>query len=63
MFLSLDSGVNTIIISIIIFVIIVFLAYDLSELYLESRNEFLDEPNKEKSDSGMVKAEPEDGRN
>lgn len=34
MFLSLDSGTNTIIISIIIFALIVLLAYSLSNIYL-----------------------------
>lgn len=41
MFLSLDAGVNTIIISIIIFVMIVVLSYSLTEIYLESQNEWL----------------------
>jgi hypothetical protein len=41
LFLSLDAGVNTIIISIIIFVMIVVLSYSLTEIYLESQNEWL----------------------
>ena len=40
MYLSLDAGVNTIIISIIIFIMIVVLSYSLTEIYLESQNEW-----------------------
>lgn len=38
LWLSLDTGVNTIIISIFMFVLIVSLAHDLTEVYLESQN-------------------------
>jgi len=38
MFLCINVGVNTIIISIIIFILIVYLAYDFIGIYLESRN-------------------------
>lgn len=34
LWLSLDAGVNTIVISIFMFILIVSLAYDLSEVYL-----------------------------
>jgi len=37
----MDAGVNTIIISIFMFVLIVILAYDLTDVYLESQNEWL----------------------
>ena len=40
MFLSLDAGVNTIIVSIFIFVMIVVLSYALTEVYLESQLEW-----------------------
>ena len=40
MFLVLDAGVNTIIVSIVVFAFIVYLAYDLTTIYLESRNEY-----------------------
>lgn len=43
LFFCVDAGVNTIILSIFIFVFIVYLAYDLTTLYLESRNEFPEE--------------------
>ena len=39
-FLSLDAGTNTIIISVIIFIMTVVLAYGLTEVYLESQNEW-----------------------
>lgn len=40
LWLSLDAGLNTIVISIFIFIIIVSLAHDLTEVYLESQNEW-----------------------
>lgn len=40
LYFCLDAGVNTIVLSILVFVFIVYLAYDLTTLYLESRNEF-----------------------
>lgn len=40
LFLSVDAGVNSLIISIVVFIFIVYLAYDLTTIYLESRNEF-----------------------
>ena len=40
LFLCLDSGVNTVIISSIIFIFMVYLSYDLTTIYLESRDEF-----------------------
>ena len=43
MFLVLDAGVNTIIISIIVFFFIVALAYDLTTVYLESKHEYREE--------------------
>ena len=43
MFLCLDAGVNTIFISGIVFVFVVFLAYDLMNVYLESKHEYLEE--------------------
>jgi hypothetical protein len=38
LWLCLDAGVNAIVISVLIFIIIVSLAHDLTEVYLESRN-------------------------
>lgn len=40
LFLCLNAGVNTIIISIVVFVFMVFLASDYVSLYLESINEW-----------------------
>ncbi len=40
LYLILDAGTNTIIISIIIFIMIVVLSYGLTNLYLESQNEW-----------------------
>jgi len=40
LWLSLDAGVNTIIISIFMFILIVAIAHDLTDVYLESRNEW-----------------------
>jgi len=37
-YLSLSAGANTIIMSLVIFIMIVIIAYGLTELYLESRN-------------------------
>jgi hypothetical protein len=37
----MDAGVNTIMISVIVFCWIVLLAYDLTTIYLESRYEYL----------------------
>ena len=36
--LSLDAGVNAIIISLVIFILTVVIAYGLTEVYLESQN-------------------------
>ena len=57
MFLSLDPGVNTIIISIIIFVLIVILSYSLTNIYLESQNEWLVEDADEESQKSMAPAQ------
>jgi hypothetical protein len=40
LWLCLDAGINTIVISVLMFIIIVSLAHDLTEVYLESRNEW-----------------------
>lgn len=40
LFLCVDGGVNSIIISVLVFVFIVYLAYDLTTVYLESRDEY-----------------------
>lgn len=40
LWLSLDAGTNTIIISIFMFILIVAIAHDLTDVYLESRNEW-----------------------
>ena len=40
MFLCIDTGVNTVIVSVIIFILIGYLAYDLTNIYLEFRNEY-----------------------
>lgn len=58
MFLCPDVGVNTIIISIIVFVLIVVLAQNLSEVYLESQNEWLvEEPDDMSSGASFAAAE------
>lgn len=38
LYFCVDAGVNSIIISIFVFIFIVYLAYDLITIYLESRN-------------------------
>ena len=43
LYLSIDAGVNAVIISIVVFVFIVYLAYDLTTIYLESRDEYPEE--------------------
>ena len=43
LFLCLDAGINTIIISILVFAFTVYLAFDLTVLYLESRFEYPEE--------------------
>ncbi len=53
----LDAGVNTIVISVLMFIIIVSLAHDLTEVYLESRNEWEVEDEEDEGSSGMAKAE------
>ncbi len=40
LFLVLVTGVNVLIITVIIFVLLLFLIADLMDVYLESRNEF-----------------------
>ena len=39
-FLSLNAGANSIVMSLIIFILTVVLAYGLTEVYLESQNEW-----------------------
>ncbi len=59
LFLVTNAGVNTIIISTVIFVMIVVLAHDLTEVYLESQNEWLFEEEEQKQlDEDMIKASP-----
>ena len=56
----MDAGINTVIISILMFILIVVLAHDLTDVYLESQNEWLVEESEEDEDSQkMVKAEAE----
>jgi hypothetical protein len=63
LFLCIDAGINTVIISILMFILIVLLAHDLTDVYLESQNEWLVEENEEDEDSQkMVKAEAEKKR-
>jgi hypothetical protein len=52
----LDAGVNTIIISIVMFILIVTLAHDLTEVYLESRNEWEVEDEADTGSQNMAKA-------
>jgi hypothetical protein len=60
LFLCVDAGINTVIISILMFILIVVLAHDLTDVYLESQNEWLVEESEEDEDSQkMVKAEAE----
>jgi hypothetical protein len=60
LFLCIDAGINTVIISIMMYILIVLLAHDLTDVYLESQNEWLVEENEEDEDSQkMVKAEAE----
>lgn len=54
-----NAGVNAIIISIFMFVLIVTLAHDLTDVYLESRNEWEVEEEEEDGSEGMAKAEAE----
>lgn len=56
----LDAGINTIIVSIFMFILIVTLAHDLTEVYLESRNEWEVEDEEEEGSEGMAKAEAEE---
>lgn len=41
LFLCLDAGVNAIFITIIIFLFVVYLAFDLTTIYLEYKQEYL----------------------
>lgn len=62
LWLCLDAGVNTIIISIVMFILIVVLAHDLTEVYLESQNEWeVDVDGDDDSSQSMAKAEAEEG--
>ena len=56
LFLVMDAGVNTIFISVIIFAFIVYLAYDLTTIYLESRNEYLIEEVEDTHSEQAIKA-------
>ena len=54
----MDAGTNTILISIIIFVLIVVLAYGLTEVYLESQNEWeVEKTADDEDDNEIVAAE------
>ena len=65
LFLSIDAGVNSLILSIIIFIFIVYLAYDLTTIYLESRDEYPEDELAEDYDEGdkYEKAERVSGGN
>ena len=52
----MDAGVNTIFISVFVFAFIVYLAYDLTTIYLESRNEYLIEEVEETHSEQAIKA-------
>ena len=56
-FLSLDAGTNTILISVIIFILIVVLAYGLTEVYLQSQNQWEVEEKGDEEDDEIVAAE------
>ena len=56
LFLVMDAGVNTIFISVLIFLLIVYLAYDLTTIYLESRNEYLMEEVEQNHSEEGIKA-------
>jgi hypothetical protein len=59
LWLSFNAGVNTIIISIFMFILIVSLAHDLTDVYLESQNEWEEEAEEEEGSENMAKAQAE----